>query len=266
MKTKHFNKSLIARYETLERNIKSKSNSFYDSYLDMLEETIKYILRREKIEFDDTRTCGFIVRNSLVEDFFKNEIKVDDFTYNKLPDYIKKCNDHKHKKEKNIQIEGIINFLTVYYTFVNYYKKYIQEDKILFDSNYYVSIFGITEILNKKYKKEVVSLKEELEELYTSQRMSSNDLEEYKSLLSNKELEVLNLDEQNQVLQTQINKLKTIKLHTLEEKLNKSLELLLNLQDEVIENRLATDVVYRSITGKGIKTAVENLKKKGNED
>ena len=96
--------------------------------------------------------------------------------------------------------------------------------------------------------------------------MSSNDLEEYKSLLSNKELEVLNLDEQNQVLQTQINKLKTIKLHTLEEKLNKSLELLLNLQDEVIENRLATDVVYRSITGKGIKTAVENLKKKGNED
>lgn len=39
-----FNDSLTTRFNTLERNIKSKSNSFYDSYLDLLEATIKYIL------------------------------------------------------------------------------------------------------------------------------------------------------------------------------------------------------------------------------
>ena len=41
---KMFNESLITRFNTLERNIKSKSNSFYDSYLDLLEATIKYFL------------------------------------------------------------------------------------------------------------------------------------------------------------------------------------------------------------------------------
>ena len=44
MKIKLFNDSLTSRLATLERNIKSKSNSFYDSYLDLLEATIKYIL------------------------------------------------------------------------------------------------------------------------------------------------------------------------------------------------------------------------------
>lgn len=33
---KLFNDSLTMRFNTLERNIKSKSNSFYDSYLDLL--------------------------------------------------------------------------------------------------------------------------------------------------------------------------------------------------------------------------------------
>ena len=40
---KLFNDSLTTRFNTLERNIKSKSNSFYDSYLDLLEATIKLI-------------------------------------------------------------------------------------------------------------------------------------------------------------------------------------------------------------------------------
>ena len=39
-----FTQSLTNRYNTLERNIKSKSNSFYDSYLDLLEATLKYNL------------------------------------------------------------------------------------------------------------------------------------------------------------------------------------------------------------------------------
>ena len=48
-----FNDSLTMRYNTLERNIKSKSNSFYDSYLDLLEATIKYILDECNIVYDD---------------------------------------------------------------------------------------------------------------------------------------------------------------------------------------------------------------------
>lgn len=46
MQNKLFNESLITRFNTLERNIKSKSNSFYDSYLDLLEATINTFLMR----------------------------------------------------------------------------------------------------------------------------------------------------------------------------------------------------------------------------
>jgi len=46
---KLFNDALNARYLTLERNIKSKSNSFYNSYLDLFEATIKCFLDENNI-------------------------------------------------------------------------------------------------------------------------------------------------------------------------------------------------------------------------
>ena len=57
-----FNESLTMRFNTLERNIKSKSNSFYDSYLDLLETTIKYNLDENNIDYDDSRTCDYLVK------------------------------------------------------------------------------------------------------------------------------------------------------------------------------------------------------------
>ena len=115
------NVELNKRYITLEGNIKAKNNAFYDSYLDLIESTIKYILNENDISFDSTKTCGHIIKEELVKLFLLNEIKVDEFTYSKLPDYIKKCNDHKHKKEKNLELEGVINFMQLYYNFLNYY-------------------------------------------------------------------------------------------------------------------------------------------------
>ena len=72
---KLFNDSLTSRLNTVERNIKSKSNSFYDSYLDLLEATIKYILDENSIAYDDSRTCGFIVREDSIRAFFLNTLK-----------------------------------------------------------------------------------------------------------------------------------------------------------------------------------------------
>lgn len=258
---KLFNDSLNTRYQTLERNIKSKSNSFYDSYLDLLEATIKYFLDENNIPYDDTRTCGHIVKTEEAKSFFLNTLKLDDYTYNKLPDYIKKCNDHKHKKEKTVTVEGFINYLKVYYDLINYYLDYIKGIRVNFDSEYYVSIYGETERLNSEYKEEVLRLKDELKESYETNKLSHQDIEEYKSLLSIKDIELLNLDEQNQKLMEQISILKDIKLNSMEEKLNKALDMLVNLNDEILENRLATDAVYRSITGGDIKTAVERIKK-----
>lgn len=260
MKNKLFNDSLTMRFNTLERNIKSKSNSFYDSYLDLLEATIKYFLDENNVVYDQSRTCGFLVKEESIKSFLLSVLKLDDYTYNKLPDYIKKCNDHKHKKEKNLGIDSIINYLKVYFDLINYYIDYNKGVRVEFDANYFSSIYGETERLNNEYKEEVLRLKDELKESYETNKLSSQDIEQYKSLLSVKDIELLNLDEQNRMLQSQISVLKDIKISSMEEKLNKALDMLVNLNDEIQENRVATDAVYRSITGGDIKTAMKRIK------
>ena len=257
---KLFNDSLTMRFNTLERNVKSKSNSFYDSFLDLLEATIKYFLDENNIAYDDSRTCGYLVKEESIKNFLLVVLKLDDYTYNKLPDYIKKCNDHKHKKEKNLGIDSIINYLKVYFDLINYYIDYIKGVRVEFDANYFSSIYGETERLNNEYKEEVLRLKDELKESYETNKLSEQDIEQYKSLLSIKDIELLNLDEQNRMLQSQISVLKDIKISSMEEKLNKALDMLVNLNDEIQENRVATDAVYRSITGGDIKTAMKRIK------
>ena len=263
MQNKLFNESLTTRFNTLERNIKSKSNSFYDSYLDLLEATIKYFLDENSITYDDSRTCGYLVKEESIKNFLMNVLKLDDYTYNKLPDYIKKCNDHKHKKEKTLGIDSVINYLKVYYDLINYYIVFIKGVKIEYDAEYFTSIFGETERSNNAYREEVLRLKDELKESYDNNQLSEKDLEEYKSLLSIKDIELLNLDEQNQKLQAQISILKDIKLNSLEEKLNKTIDMLNNMQDYLVENRIIARRTSKLIDGREItdeELAAERLK------
>ena len=49
---------LYDRFLTVERNIKSASNSFYDSYLDMQEQFVKSVLFAHGIELKANETCG----------------------------------------------------------------------------------------------------------------------------------------------------------------------------------------------------------------
>ena len=252
MQIKLFNESLTMRFNTLERNIKSKTNSFYDSYLDLLEATIKYMMDENNVPYDPTRTCGHIVRTDEAKDFFKAKLLLDDYTFNKLPDYIKKCNDHKHKKEKTLQVEGVINFLKVYFDLINYYIDYIKGIRVEFDASYFTSIYGETERLNTEYKTEVLRLKDELKEYYESNKLSEHDLNQYKCLLSLKDLELMSLEEQNKLLQEQINTLKDIKLNSMEEKLNKTIDMLNNMQDYLIENRIIARRTSKLIDGRDI--------------
>lgn len=248
-----FNKTLSIRFQTLERNIKSKSNSFYDSYLDLLEATLKYFLYENNIAYDSTRTCGYLLKNEdTVKEFLLVILKLDDYTYNKLGDYIKKCNEHKHHREKFVSVEAIINYLKVYFDFINYYLAFIKGVKVEFDANYFSSIYGETERLNDEYKEEVLKLKDELKESYETNKMSEQDIARYKSLLSIKEIELLDLDEQNKYLQGQIDILKDIKINSMEEKLNKTIDMLNNMQDYLVENRIIARKTAQLINGKDI--------------
>ena len=238
-----FNDSITMRLNTLERNIKSKSNSFYDSYLDLLESTIKYFLDENKVNYDETRTCGYIIKDKKPKEFFYKKMNIDDYTYNKLIDYIKKCNDHKHKKEKTLGIESVINYLKVYYDFINYYISYKNGVNIKFDAKYYESIFGETERINAEYKEKVTSLKEELSVVYKENKLSKQDVKKYKELVEMKDIELMSLEEQNDMLKNQIMILQDIKINSLEGKMYTIADNLHELVDTFNDNKVVKGII-----------------------
>lgn len=264
----YFDNSIVGRYRTVERNIKSKSNSFYDSFLDLLENTIKRILVLEEVPYDEKFTCGTLLRESSIEKFFKEEISIDDYTYSKCKDYIAKVNRHKHFNEHMINIDTVVTYMKVYYNLISDYLKYKGKEVSIFNADYYNGIYGLTERENKELKNEVGRLKDDLETLSLENKLSTEDNEIYKALISAQEVEKLSLEDQNTELRNQLNKLKDIKINTIELKLNKALELLYNLTDSVVESRAIGIAVGKSITGSDItktdymKDAVEIVKNK----
>ena len=160
-----------------------------------------------------------------------------------------KVNEHKHKGEKNIQVETIVNYMRVIFDATSAYahKKgvYVGE----FNGNYFIEIFGCLERENVSLKAEMDSLKEELVFSVEQGKLKDSDILAYKGLLSSAELDKMSLEEQNAELQRQISKLKDIKLSSMEEKLNKTLELLYELTESVAENRVMSHVAGSLICG-----------------
>ena len=264
----YFDNSIVGRYRTVERNIKSKSNSFYDSFLDLLENTIKRILNLEEIEYDEKFTCGTLLREEKIIKFFKEDVGVDDYTYTKCKDYIAKVNRHKHFNEHMINIDTVVTYMKVYHNLVSDYLHFKGKECSIFNADYYNSIYGLTERENKELKNEVGRLKDDLESLSLENKLSAEDNAIYKALISAQEMENLSLEDQNTELRNQLSKLKDIKINTIELKLNKALELLYNLTDSVVESRAIGIAVGKSITGQDItqtdymKDAVEIIRTK----
>jgi len=180
---------LYERYLTLEKNIKAGSNSFYDAYLDLQEQFIKDVAVFCEFDIKARETCGELLRRDDVKNFFKEVLCVDDFTYTKMQDYTLKVNAHKHKGEKNIQIDTIVSYMRIIYnatvSFANYKKILVDE----FDANYFISIFGAFEKENSTLKVEMAKLKEELLVSVESGKLKDSDIIAYKSLLSQSELD-----------------------------------------------------------------------------
>lgn len=256
---------LYERYLTVERNIKSASNSFYDSYLDMQEQFVKTVAINENIEISVRATCGELLHNNDVKNYFINVIKLDDYTFNKMNDYSLKVNAHKHVGEKRIQVETIVNYLRVFYTASSLYYQNKIEEACVFNADEIISIFGIYEKDNIALKEEVNKLKEDLSVSIESGKIKESDIIAYKNLLSQAEIDKLSLEDQNSELQKQVSKLKDIKLSSMEEKLNKTIDLLNELTESVIENRVVSYAVGDCIMGrerfeKFVESAKEKIK------
>ena len=241
---------LYERYLTLEKNIKAGSNSFYDAYLDLQEQFVKDVAVFCDFDIKARETCGELLRREDIKNFFKDVLRVDDFTYTKMQDYTLKVNAHKHKGEKNIQIDTIVSYMRIIYNATIAFAIFRKFEIIEFDANYFISMFGVFEKENSALKTEMIKLKEELLVTVESGKLKDSDIDSYRSLLSQSEIEKLDLEEQNQELHRQISKLKDIKLSSMEEKLNKTIDLLHELGDSVVENRAVAYAVGDTICGR----------------
>lgn len=118
---------LYERYLTLEKNIKAGSNSFYDAYLDLQEQFVKAVAVFCGFDVKARETCGELLRRDDIKNFFKDVLRVDDFTYTKMQDYTLKVNAHKHKGEKNIQIDTIVSYMRIIYDATTAFAIYKKE-------------------------------------------------------------------------------------------------------------------------------------------
>lgn len=204
------------RYLTVEKNIKAGSNSFYDSFLDLLEEFFKYVLIDES--YGRRETLGSILSKKETKEFLSSEIKIDDDIYKKLKNITQKINKHKHDKEKTIVVDTIVTYLKVLHELSC---KYLEYKGIIVDQEF--NIESVTNIFSE-YEKENRSLRKTQNELLTQlyEKSSSNKflqvelagLEEISKSIS---LDKYEIEEQNIMLLKQINKLKDMKIKYLED-------------------------------------------------
>lgn len=256
---------LYQRYLTLERNIKAGSNSFYDAYLDLQEQFVKMVALDCGMEFRVRDSVGDLLRKIELKEYFLQTLGIEQYTYNKMQDYILKVNEHKHMSEKNVQVETIVNYMRIIFEATSGYACYKGVCVGEFNGDYFIKIFGCLERENVTLKTEMDALKEELAISVELGKLKDSDINAYRSLLSHSEIDKLSLEEQNEELHRQISKLKDIKLSSMEEKLNKTIELLTELTASVVENRVATYATGALICGtdefkKRVEKAKEELK------
>ena len=268
---KSLDSGINARYLTVMRNVRSASNSFYDSYLDLLEETVKAIADHFGFEYDANITCGHLVKKPEMKDILIEKVGVDEYTYGKFSDYSQKINKHKHHLEKNVSVDAVINYMKVFDALVSRYAHRLGADDIdSLDIEFLAEQFGKAEKENRELKEEANTLREELIAAADDKQLSEANILKLKEIVDKKSKDNVDLEEENLVLTKEISKLKDIKLNSLETKLDKSIDMLNQLQDYLVESRAATSIVVKLINGQtlsdeDLKAERERMEKINNE-
>lgn len=253
-----------ARYNTVLRDIKSKSSSFYDAYLDLQEASIKSIIDAHGIEYDESRTCGYLLRDERIRDLFVNTLGVPKETYDSIRDRTAKVNQHKHHKEKHILPDSVVAFMETFHRFMKACCGSNEE----FIGEYFRSIFGEYERINAALIQEKEAIISELEDLVREKRMTEEQLKTYQDALALSKVSEEGLAEENDALLREISALKSLKLSILDQKLSKTIDMLNDLQHYVLESRAIGIAVGKTIIGQDItetdymRDAMESVKKR----
>ena len=153
---------LYERYQTVERNIRAGSNSFYDAYLALLEQFVRLLLTEADLMPEGQATCGAMLRRGEVRECFLS-FGVSDYIYGKLQDYTLKVNAHKHKGEKTAGIETVISYMRVFHSAAAAYATHKGLSVSHFDDGCYADMLGSFERENADLKGEILGRMERIE-------------------------------------------------------------------------------------------------------
>lgn len=236
-------KSILSRYKTLEKNIKNRSNSYYDSYLDLFECTLKVLLTKNDVSFDKSKTFGALLKDNNIIVYLKT-IHITDELYNKILDYTKKANEHKHKDEKNVSKEAVINQMRIYFEFIAKYFYYTNDINIgEYDEMYYSNIFGENERKHKELEEELEKAYEQVSKLASDNENVNKALNTYKEKFQNNESKFDDLEKSNLDLENRIELLNTIFLESLNLQ-NKQIDDLNKRIDKIDSNKISQEEQY----------------------
>lgn len=236
---------VVKRYKTVLSDIRGKSNSFYDSYLDLQEATIKALLIERSIPFDNSRTCGYLLHGEKTKCVFVDTFGVPIEVYNRLKDRAAKVNHHKHQKSKHILPDSVVAFMETFHQFAC---ACCGADEA-YDPEFFQTIYGEYEKENKLLEQEKENLVAELEEMVRENRLSAGQLRSYEEALKKSKSSAEDLEERNLILLQEISKLKSLKLSILDQKLNRTIDMLNDLQEYVVESRAVSLAVGYTIVG-----------------
>lgn len=205
----HLSPRVYERYLTLEKNIKSASNSFYDAYLDLQEELLKHIIASFEIEIITRRTFGELLRLDEIKNIFLNKLGLSEYAYDKMLDYSLKINSHKHKGEKKIELDTVIKYISIFYEVSSTYARFVFIPSKALDVDYFKEIFNCFERENEELKKQL----ENYRELVDESNLNYEEKEKYRILLSYSEINSASLEEQNNDLRKRLDELNRLKEH-----------------------------------------------------
>ena len=242
---KKIDNKLVDRFYTLEKNIESKSNSFYESLLALLEGFSKHIVKSEKILIDsDYDTLIGILRVDSFQKFLLS-IKVSNDQIEHLFKIAKAINLHKHDQQADIDIDIVIEYLKTSFDLFKLYHDYKNgPSTYLFNANSIYGLFGKTERDLKLLTQEKKRLEDSLLLENSKATLLESDLNRILEIQSDNEEKMLSLESQKQQLLTQINELQEIKLSTMEDKITRIL-LALNKQNEAL-NKMTDQLIFSS--------------------
>lgn len=219
--------SIGERYLNVETNIKTKSDSFSSSLLELLESVLKKMYQNEGIAiYSEYDTAIGILKIKEFKEFCFS-IGIANSFYEKLFELAKTGNTSKHSSLVHISLDSVIKNLKYPFELASKYLTYLGTPvDERYDIEEISSLYGLTnrELLAKE--KEKNELLESLNIFVESNSLLESQYKKLKEIKDSDDTEYRSLEEKNKALSTEIDELKNIKLTTMEQKIVTIIDLL----------------------------------------